>query len=216
MTGPSLLAVFAALQHGRRRPATPILVLLAVVIWALVHAAGVHATIAGAALGLLMRTRERPGATVSPSHHAEHLLRPWTAALVLPVFALTSAGVAFTDPAGLATSPAAVAVFLGLVLGKVAGITGGVWLTTRLTRAELHPDLRRLDILGIAQLAGIGFTVSLLIAELSYPGRPGLLADAKGAVLIASATAAALATVTLTLSARHRRKSRAATSIGDE
>ncbi|GAA1654902.1 Na+/H+ antiporter NhaA [Actinoplanes couchii] len=200
------LIVFGLLQ--RRRRTLPLLIPLAVLIWYLVHAAGIHATVAGAAMGLLMRTRPLPGETGDPSHRAEHLLRPWTTAVVLPVFALTSAGVAFDGMAGLVTEPAAIGVFLGLVAGKTIGITGGAWLTTRLTRAELHPDLGWPDITGMATLAGIGFTVSLLIAALSYPDQPGLLEHAKGAILIASVTAAVLGGIILRW--RGSRRNRAA------
>ncbi|MET0417187.1 MAG: Na+/H+ antiporter NhaA [Actinoplanes sp.] len=212
----ALLAVFGWLQSGRgpaRRlwtgpvPAWLVLVPLAVVIWAVLHASGVHATIAGAAMGLLMRTSAFAGERQDPSHHAEDVLRPWTAGLILPVFAFFSAGVPFAGAGALVTDPVAIAVFAGLVVGKTVGITGGAWLTTRFTRAELNPRLGWLDILGLSLLGGIGFTVSLLIAELSYPGNEQMLDHAKGAVLIASATAALLASVVLQLRrAHHRRK----------
>ncbi|HET6478898.1 MAG TPA: Na+/H+ antiporter NhaA [Actinoplanes sp.] len=220
----ALLAVFGWLQSGRglaRRlwtgpvPAWTVLVPLAVVIWAFMHASGVHATIAGAAMGLLMRTGPLPGETVEPaatvepadpSHRVEHVLRPWTTGLVLPVFALTSAGVPFTGAGSLITDPVAIGVFAGLIGGKVVGITGGSWLTTKFTRAELSPALGWLDIFGLSLLAGIGFTVSLLIAELSYPGREQSLDHAKGAVLIASATAAVLASLVLPLRGGRRQR----------
>lgn len=210
-----LLAVFGWLQSGHgparplwggRVPAWVFLVPLAVVIWAVLHASGVHATIAGAAMGLMMRTRALPGEAVDPSHRAEYVLRPWTAGLVLPVFAFFAAGVAFTGAASMATEPVAVAVFAGLVLGKAVGITGGAWLATRVSRAELNPQLGWLDIVGMAMLAGIGFTVSLLIAELSYSGDERMLDHAKGAILIASVTAAFLASVVLLLRGRHHRR----------
>ncbi|MFB6392142.1 Na+/H+ antiporter NhaA [Polymorphospora lycopeni] len=213
-----LLVVFGWLQSGRgpaRRlwtgpvPAWVVIVPLAVVIWAVMHASGVHATIAGAAMGLLMRTTTFPGEMSDPSHRAEHVLRPWTAGLVLPVFAFFAAGVAFTGAESLATDRVAIAVFVGLVVGKVVGITGGAWLTTKVSRAELNPQLGWLDIVGMAMLAGIGFTVSLLIAELSYPGNERMLDHAKGAVLIASATAAVLASVVLPLRGIHHRRRRA-------
>ncbi|MBB2947068.1 NhaA family Na+:H+ antiporter [Actinoplanes lutulentus] len=198
------------MQRGpmqRRLPMKIVLIPLAVLVWYLMHESGIHATIAGVALGLLMRTSTLPGETTSPSDRAEHLIRPWTTALILPIFALTSAGVTISGAGDLLTHPAALGILAGLIVGKIVGITGGAWLTTRFTRAELHPDLTWPDIFGIAQLAGIGFTVSLLIAELSYPNDLDLLESAKAAVLLASGIAATLATITLTLrAARHRRR----------
>jgi NhaA family Na+:H+ antiporter len=210
-----LLALFGHLQSGRGAPARALArwgaasalvwVPLAVAIWALAHASGVHATIAGAAMGLLMRTRPLAGEGRTPSARVEHLLRPWVIGAVLPLFALFSAGVAFTDPGGLLTEPVALGVVAGLVAGKAVGITGGAWLATRLTPAELNPSLSWLDILGMSQLAGIGFTVSLLIGELSYPDDPVLAAQAKGAVLIASALAATCGALILAARGAHHR-----------
>jgi Na+:H+ antiporter, NhaA family len=210
----ALLGLFGLLQTGPgagwlraiRVPGWAVGVPLAVVIWVLVHDSGVHATIAGAALGLLMRTRRGPGEPVDPSHRAEHLLRPATAALVLPVFALMSAGVAFGS-GDLFGDSVAVGVILGLVAGKVVGIAGGAWLTAKLTPAELSPELSWWDMIGMAQLAGIGFTVSLLIAELSYPDNAGMLEHAKGGVLIGSAIATILGSTILAVrGAQHRRR----------
>lgn len=127
--------------------------------------------------------------------------------MVLPVFAFFAAGVAFTGVTSLAGEPVALAVFAGLVAGKVIGITGGAWFTTEVSRAELSPDLGWSDIAGMALLGGIGFTVSLLIAELSHPGNEQLLDHAKGAILIASATAAVFGSaVLLARGAHHRRR----------
>ncbi|MER7274983.1 Na+/H+ antiporter NhaA [Dactylosporangium sp. NPDC000244] len=212
-----LLAAFGLLQSPRaarmlpaRVPGWAVGVPLAVAIWALVHASGVHATIAGAAMGLLMRARAVPGESEDPSHRAERLLRPVTAAVVLPVFALMAAGVSFRT-GDLFASTVAIGVILGLVAGKVLGIAGGTWLTVTLTPAELNPDLSWWDILGLAQLAGIGFTVSLLMAELSYPDSERLVDDAKGGVLVGSAVAVVLGTVTLSIrSARYRARPRGA------
>lgn len=209
----ALLVLFGVLQKARWLwlgpvPAWTVLVPLAIVIWALTHASGIHATIAGAAMGLLMRTEPFPGETIDPSHRAEDVLRPWTAGLVLPIFALTSAGVSFTGVADLLTEPVVIAVVAALIGGKVLGITGGAWLTTKLSRAELNPDLGWADIVGMALLGGIGFTVSLLMAELSYPDDPALLAQAKGAVLIASAGATVLGSVVLLLRSSRRRRLR--------
>ena len=194
-----LLGVFWVLQQRLRR-GWIVFVPLAVAIWGLMHASGVHATIAGAAMGLLMRTDRRSGEAEDPSHRTEHVLRPYTMGLVLPIFAFLAAGVTFGPLGGRA----AIGILLGLIVGKVIGIAGGGWLATKVTSAELSPSLGWLDIIGMAQLAGIGFTVSLLIAELSYPAGDQR-DEAKGAVLIASAVATLLAAIILRIRIRAHR-----------
>ncbi|MFJ9924237.1 Na+/H+ antiporter NhaA [Streptomyces rubiginosohelvolus] len=208
------LAVFGYLQNGsgravtRLRAAVPgwlLFVPLAVTIWTLMHASGVHATIAGVAMGLLMRTRPRGTETASPSHRAEEALRPFSAGIALPVFALMSAGVSLPGAGGFFTSTITWGVLAGLLLGKVIGILGGTWLTSRFTAAHLNPRIGWADIAGISVLAGIGFTVSLLIAELSYTSDVHLT-DAKGAILLASTTAALLAALLLHRRSRHHQR----------
>ncbi len=214
LAAAALLGVFGYLQRGRgpaavlhrwRVASWTVYATLAVVIWALVHASGIHATIAGVAMGLLMRTRPHNGEEGSPSHRAEHVLRPWAMGLALPVFALFSAGVVFGDWSSMLTDTVALGVTAGLVVGKLVGIAGGAWLATKLTRAELDPSLSWTDIVGMSQLAGIGFTVSLLISELSYTGHPGMLEHAKSAVLLASLIATVLGAVVLGARSAHYR-----------
>lgn len=198
------LMVFGWLQHARVRLPVPGWLLygvLAVLIWTATHASGVHATIAGVAMGLLMRTTSRDGERVSPSHHAEEVLRPWSQLLALPAFALVSAGVAVTGLDGFWTSSITLGVVLGLVVGKIVGIVGASWLTARFTSAHLNPQLSWIDVLGVGVLGGIGFTVSLLIAELAY-SRPHELEGAKAAILLASIISALLAAALLTWRSR--------------
>ncbi|WP_255526418.1 Na+/H+ antiporter NhaA [Nocardia sp. XZ_19_385] len=206
----ALLGVFAWLQHGpglpARIPSVLVYAPLAVAIWGFVHAAGIHATIAGVAMGLLMRTRPRTGEAVDPSHAAENLLRPWAMGVALPIFALLSAGVSFTGIGAMLGDRVTLGVIAGLVLGKFVGVLGGAWLTTRLTGARLDPGLSWVDIAGMSQLAGIGFTVSLLISELSYPALPDVLDNAKGGVLLGTLTATVLATVLLGYRSRQYRR----------
>ncbi|MFI9460539.1 Na+/H+ antiporter NhaA [Streptomyces xiamenensis] len=210
------LAVFGHLQNGagravtRVRAAVPGWLLfgsLAVVIWTLTHASGVHATVAGVVMGLLMRTRPRDGEAVSPSHRAERRLRPFSAGIALPVFALLAAGVSLSGAGGFLTSTITWGVLAGLLAGKFLGILGVAWLTVRFTGAQLNPRLGWADIAGIGVLGAIGFTVSLLIAELSYTDAAHLT-DAKGAVLLASAIAALVAAVVLGRRSRHHRLAR--------
>ncbi|WBB58262.1 Na+/H+ antiporter NhaA [Streptomyces sp. WMMC500] len=168
---------------------------LALVIWALMHASGVHATIAGVAMGLMLRVTTRPGEEVSPGARIEHQIRPLSAGLAVPVFAFFAAGVAVNGDsmAGVFTDPEPLGVVLGLVLGKVLGISVGSWLAARFTRAELNPALRWPDVFAVATLAGIGFTVSLLISELAFAEDGGLAEETKAAVLTGSFIAAVIA-----------------------
>ncbi|WP_432193766.1 Na+/H+ antiporter NhaA [Streptomyces sp. bgisy027] len=172
---------------------------LALVIWALMYNSGIHATIAGVAMGLMLRCTRREGEEHSPGEHIEHLVRPLSAGLAVPLFALFSAGVAVSGSAlgDVFTKPETLGVVLGLVVGKTVGIFGGTWLTARFTRASLSDDLEWADVFAVATLAGIGFTVSLLIGELAFAGDATLTDEVKAAVLIGSLIAAVLATVLL-------------------
>ncbi|MGW2716304.1 Na+/H+ antiporter NhaA [Streptomyces sp. NPDC001492] len=181
---------------------------LALVIWALMYNSGVHATIAGVAMGLMLRCHPQEGEALSPGERIEHLVRPLSAGLAVPLFALFSAGVAISGGAlgDVFTMPETLGVVLGLVVGKAVGIFGGTWLTARFTRASLSEDLAWADVFAVATLAGIGFTVSLLIGELAFDGDAVLTDEVKAAVLTGSLIAAAVATVLLKIrNAKYRR-----------
>jgi NhaA family Na+:H+ antiporter len=191
-----LLALYWLLQ--RKRVRTPWLYApLAVATWVAVHACGVHATIAGVALALLTRVRADPGEDESPCLRLEHRLQPWSAGFAVPVFAFFAAGIPVSvDVLGrLFTDRVALAVMIGLVVGKLVGIVGSALLAVRLGVARLPSDVGRRDLVAVAMLGGVGFTVSLLIADLSLDGVDMELA--KGAVLVASAVAALLAAALL-------------------
>ncbi|MFJ1766447.1 Na+/H+ antiporter NhaA [Amycolatopsis sp. NPDC088138] len=190
------LALYAYLQHRRVR--TPwIYVPLALVTWVAVHSAGIHATIAGVALGLLTRVRADEGEAEAPALRLEHRLQPWSAAVAVPVFALFAAGISVGgDSLGkVFTTALPLAVLAGLLVGKVVGIFGASWLAVKLKVAEKPRDVGWRDIGALSVLGGVGFTVSLLIAELALPGEASELA--KAAVLIASGIASLLAAVML-------------------
>ena len=195
------LAVFAGwwwLQRRRVR-AWWVYVPLAFVAWTLVHASGVHATVAGVVLGLLMRVRPDPDEEHSPAERVEHDLRPLSAGVAVPIFAFFAAGAPVSVAAfhAMLDDPAAIGVIVGLFVGKFVGVFGGSWITARFTRAELNPELSWADMAGLAFLSGIGFTVSLLIAELAFPDQPTRLDAVKEAVLVGSVAAAAVAIVIL-------------------
>ncbi|MFF3378212.1 Na+/H+ antiporter NhaA [Streptomyces sp. NPDC002680] len=183
---------------------------LALVIWALMYNSGIHATVAGVAMGLMLRctTRTEDGEERSPGERVEHLVRPLSAGLAVPLFALFSAGVSVSGGVlgDVFTKPETLGVVLGLVVGKTLGIFGGTWLTARFTRASLSDDLAWADVFAVASLAGIGFTVSLLIGELAFDGDSALTDEVKAAVLTGSLIAALAATVLLKIrNARYRR-----------
>ncbi|MFV2117668.1 Na+/H+ antiporter NhaA [Streptomyces sp. Act-28] len=180
---------------------------LALVVWGLMYNSGVHATIAGVAMGLMLRCTRREGEDRSPGERIEHRVRPLSAGFAVPVFALFSAGVAVSGDAmgDVFTQPETLGVVLGLVVGKAVGIFGGTWLTSRFTRAKLNEDLTWADLFAVATLAGIGFTVSLLIGELAFKGDEQLADEVKAAVLTGSLIAALAATVLLKLRVRKYR-----------
>ena len=192
----ALVAMVAWALLQRARVSTPLIyVPLAVLAWWAVHECGVHATIAGVTLGLLTRVRHDPGEETSPAEHLEHVLSPVSSALAVPFFALMSAGVVLTGGAELVSDPIFVGVVVGLVVGKPVGVFAGGWLVARFTRAELDPSIVWRDVVGVAVLAGIGFTVSLLVSDLSFAG-PQRDA-AKTAVLAGSVISAVLGALVL-------------------
>lgn len=180
----------------------------------LVHASGIHATVAGVLLGFavpVVRSRASggPGAGPGLSEIFEHRFRPISAGIAVPVFAFFSAGVAIGRWDGLRSAladPTALGIIAGLVLGKPVGILGTTWLVTRISKASLDPSFKWIDVLGVAVLAGIGFTVSLLIAELSFPQGSSENDHSKVAILFASVLAALLAAAILRARNRHYRR----------
>lgn len=170
---------------------------LGVACWWCVLQSGVHATIAGVALGLL--TRSSGGDAGATIDRWEHLWRPVSAGVAVPVFALLAAGVSITPGtlSRLITDPVALGIGAGLVVGKAIGVFGGSYLTARFTRAELAADLRWREVASVSVLAGVGFTVSLLISELAFEGDPAAQEGAKAAVLCGSLVAAVLAALSL-------------------
>ena len=177
---------------------------LGLVCWWCMHESGVHATIAGVALGLLTRSDTDPP---TPVEEWEHRWRPISAGIAVPIFALLSAGVAVSAVTlfPLFTAPLALGVIAGLIIGKTVGVLGGAYLTARFTRAELAADLRWSEIFSVALLGGVGFTVALLISDLAFADQPELQDQGKAAVLIGSLLAGLLAAVSL----RRRTASRA-------
>jgi NhaA family Na+:H+ antiporter len=190
------LALYAFLQYRRVRTAW-LYVPLALITWVAVHSAGIHATIAGVALGLLTRVRPDEGEDEAPAIRLEHRLQPWSAAVAVPVFALFAAGISVNGHAlgTVFTTALPLSILAGLLGGKVVGILGASMLAVRLRMAEKPQGMGWRDVGALSLLGGVGFTVSLLIAELALPGEAA--ETAKAAVLIASAVASLSAAVVL-------------------
>ncbi|GAA4829788.1 Na+/H+ antiporter NhaA [Luteimicrobium xylanilyticum] len=201
--GLACVVAFGVVARLRRAPWW-LLVPLAVAAWALVHASGVHATIAGVLLGFAVPTRAVHGELVGRAERAEHTWRPIANGVALPVFAFFAAGVTVVGGVGggsVLGSHVAVGVLVGLVVGKPLGVLGTTWLAVRLTPLRLAPGVGLRDMLPVGALTGIGFTVALLVAELSFdattPDGAVHVAQAKIAVLVASVVSAGIASVLL-------------------
>jgi NhaA family Na+:H+ antiporter len=212
--GPLLLALVPLALFGllvqRRVRSWWLLLPLAAVTWALVHASGVHATVAGVALAFTVPVRRRrPGPGPGLAEHFEHRFRPLSAGVAVPVFAFFAAGVSVSGAGGLGaalTGPVALGVTVGLVAGKAAGVFGATWLVQRFTRARLAEGIGWWDVFGVALLGGIGFTVSLLIGELAFGAGSTRDDHTKIGVLLGSLLSAVLATAVLRV--RNRRYER--------
>ncbi|WP_291382547.1 Na+/H+ antiporter NhaA [Demequina sp.] len=174
-----------------------VLVPVGLVAWATMHASGVHATIAGVILGMAVPAIARPHERHSLAEHWEHWWRPISAGFAVPVFALLAAGVAVDGAAiaAAAADPVARGVVAGLVIGKPVGILLFTFLVATFTRASLDRGLSWWDVLGMSALAGIGFTVSLLIGDLAFAG--DRVSEVKMAVLSASLLSAIIGAVIL-------------------
>lgn len=187
-----------------------LLIPLALLTWVLVHESGVHATVAGVLLGFAVPVLRRDGHDGrGMAEYLEHLVRPISAGIAVPVFAFFAAGVTVGGLDGLGDAlrdPVALGVVTGLVVGKTVGIAGSTWLLATFTRADLDEELSWVDVVGMAMLAGIGFTVSLLIGELAFGGGTERDDHVKVGVLVGSLTATALATVVLRLRNRAYRR----------
>lgn len=217
------LLIFAFLVQKRIK-SWYLLIPLAVATWALVHASGIHATVAGVLLAFtvpVIRSQKNGGPDAGPgmAEHFEHILRPISAGVAVPLFAFFSAGVAIGGMAGLTsalTDSVAVGIVVALVLGKFIGVFGATWLVTKTTRASLDDGLAWIDVAGLALLAGMGFTVSLLISELSYGDESPHYSHAKVAILAGSLIAAVLASIVLRSRNKHYKKVKVIEDAQDE
>jgi NhaA family Na+:H+ antiporter len=219
------LVIVMGVLHRMSVSYAPVLLVAGLAVWLAVYESGVHATIAGVAMGMLMPARPRLDeasaeelvdalenrsdldasevrataaaikASVSDCDRAIDALHPWTSYVIVPLFALANAGIELS--AGSFTSPSAVfvGVFLGLVVGKLVGVAGFSWLAVRAGIARLPDGVAWGHMVGLAAVAGVGFTVALFIAGLAFTG--DMLDDAKLGVLSASLVASVLGAILL-------------------
>ncbi|WP_022867641.1 Na+/H+ antiporter NhaA [Schaalia vaccimaxillae] len=197
-----VIAVFAVLVNKGIRHWW-ILLPLGVIAWAFMLSSGVHATIAGVALGLVVpATRTREG---QMTHDFVEKWNPWSAGLALPIFAFFSAGVNVLGAEGgiikTLTDPITIGVAIGLPLGKLLGIWGSVWLLTKFTKLRLGNGVDLPDVAAMALLAGIGFTVAMLIGGLAFTDEL-LQAHARFGVIIGTFASAILGAIALRMRLR--------------
>jgi Na+:H+ antiporter, NhaA family len=169
---------------------------LGVLVWLATFQSGIHATIAGVALGLM--TPADPAETDSPAERIEVALHPFTSFLIVPLFAFANAGVALNADVITAalSSRVTLGVFFGLVIGKLVGVSLFAWLAVRLRIGTMPEDSTWPHIIGVAAVAGIGFTVSLFIAGLAF-SQDAIVDEAKVGILAGSLAATILGAVLL-------------------
>ncbi|KAM9863922.1 Na+/H+ antiporter NhaA [Leucobacter sp. BZR 635] len=202
--------VFAALVRWRgewfaqsKWGAWLILLPLGIITWALFYNSGIHATIAGVVLAFLVPVRGKNGGEVAETLNSR--FQPLSAYIAVPVFALFAAGVPLGGASRFPFDTVAIGILLGLVIGKPLGITLTTWLLTRFTRATLGANVRWSEIIGVGALAGVGFTVAMLVSELSFTD-PSDVDTARLSVMVASLLAVVVAAAILMPGARRRRK----------
>ena len=214
-----LVAAVAALRWGGVRSFLPY-VAAGAALWLAVHESGIHATLVGVVLGLMAPTRpvRQPELvdadaladvssyeaaretvvlardSVSVVEWLEHRLHPWTSFVVVPLFALANAGVPISAAkvADSFTTSLGAGIVVGLVAGKLVGITAFTWLATRLRLGVLPEGAGWPGVVSVSAVAGIGFTVSVFVAGLAFDGAPDLQDRAKVAILVASVLAGVL------------------------
>lgn len=199
----TLVIVFALLQRAGLR-SVAVYLPIALACWYFTYESGIHATVAGVALGLSMRVTEREDENHAPGDHVEHVLRPISSGLCVPLFALMSAGVALEDVriGEMITNPLTLGVLFGLVVGQPVGVVLGTFIGTRFTQRQLPHGLVWADVVVVGTLAGIGFTVALLVSGVSFGDDPATLTVAKFALVLTSFVAIGSAVTAMKLRSR--------------
>ena len=197
--GVAAFGLLSRALHTRYRPLVIVaMVAAALVSWALVYQSGVHATIAGVALGLVMARK--------PAMHLRHHLEPGTNGLILPMFAFSAALVAIPNVAPTELAAPFWGILIALPVGKLIGIGLGGWLSSYIGPREKRPHLTLHGLAAAGALGGVGFTVSLLMNELAFASRPEVADEGTLAVLLGSSISIILAAILVsTLAASYKR-----------
>ena len=178
--------------------------LLGVLLWFFVLQSGIHATLAGVALAMTIPMTYSPGRPddeESPLIRLEHNLSTVVPFAIVPIFGFANAGVSFSGMSfGALLEPLTLGVALGLVVGKLIGVVGAVWLTVRTGLADLPANAAWGHVIGVALLCGIGFTMSLFIGLLAFPGDQALQDGVKVGILVGSGAAALLGSLVIWMS----------------
>ena len=191
--------LLSRMLRGRMRaPIAVLMVLLGILTWALVHDSGVHATIAGVALGLVMSRQ--------PARRVTHALEPWSNGLILPLFAFSAALVPIPSVGIGELSAPFWGILIALPVGKFIGITVGGWLGSKIGPKESRPHMALRGMLVVAALGGIGFTVSLLMNELAFASSDEVRDEGTLAVLLGSSIAIVAGGIAVSLLARRYRR----------
>ena len=197
-----VVALFGFLSSRLRGRAAPwivaALIVLGIAAWVLVHLSGIHSTIAGVALGLVMAS--------TPAARTRRALEPWSNGIILPLFAFSSSLVLIPAVGLSGLSPVFWAIAIALPVGKLVGISAGAWIASRFVpKAQRRAAVPLGDVLVVATLGGIGFTVSLLMNELAFRGQPIVASEGTLAVLCGSIVAAVIGTIVTSMRARRYR-----------
>lgn len=175
------LHIFA--ERNGKLPINLIRTITFILLWYTVYQSGVHATVAGVILGLIIPSKR--------THSLVSKIQPWTNSLVLPLFAFFSVGILLPSFEG-ETSSVFLGIMIALPLGKLVGITAFAVLANAIAKKDSKLDLATLDFIAISLLAGIGFTVSLLMTKLAFKGNEELIAEGTLGVVLGSLIAMTL------------------------
>ncbi len=185
------------LEKVKTLPMNLVRVVSFLVLWYLVLQSGVHPTVAGVALGLIIPARK--------AHGLVEKIQPWANSVVLPLFAFSAVAIAIPS-FDSSSSTVFLGILLGLPVGKIVGITLFALIANALASKEARLELKALDFLAISALAGVGFTVSLLMAKLAFEDNPELAAEATLAVILGSVISMLIGAFIAQSRARHYRR----------
>lgn len=197
--------IFWFIQHKTKLNSLS-LIILGLIAWYATLQSGIHATVAGVALGLMMRVNLNINERMSLGDRVEFALRPFTAAICVPAFAFTAVGVSISnfDLSTLFSDKLALGIFFGFVIGQPLGIISFAYAVSKLAKVNLPTNLNWWDIYVVGTLAAIGFTVALLVSELSLSNDSAALETSKLAILISNVLAIVFAVIAIRIRTHFR------------